>query len=364
MLNAIKIQGAWKGIEYNHKGPAHLSIGQEAASVGQCASLEPDDWIFGSHRSHGEILAKCLSRLAPAARARARWRPWRASSAARPCASPRRSRTRARSSSAEDFILFGTLAEIFARKAGFNRGPGRLDARLLHALRLDAEQRHRRRLADIATGAALFKRINRKSGIVVCNIGDASMGCGPVWEAMCLASMDQYRDALGQGCRRRAAHPLQLLQQLLRHGRPDRRRDHGLRRPGPGRRGRQPRGHARRARRRLQPARGRRRGGAQEEDPARGPRPRPPGHDHLPHLRPLALRRLELPHQGGDRALAGRRSDRSASPTTWSSTRSPTRAELEAAHAAVHRAAHRRWSSSPPATPSAPRVDGRRSSSR
>lgn len=61
MLNVFKTQGAWNGIEYNHKGPAHLSIGQEAASVGQCASLEPNDFIFGSHRSHGEILAKCLS---------------------------------------------------------------------------------------------------------------------------------------------------------------------------------------------------------------------------------------------------------------------------------------------------------------
>ena len=29
MLNTFKIQGSWRGIEYNHKGPAHLSIGQE-----------------------------------------------------------------------------------------------------------------------------------------------------------------------------------------------------------------------------------------------------------------------------------------------------------------------------------------------
>ena len=47
--------------------------------------------------------------------------------------------------------------------------------------------------ADIATGAALFKRVNRKPGIVIANIGDASMGCGPVWEAMMFAAMDQYR---------------------------------------------------------------------------------------------------------------------------------------------------------------------------
>ncbi len=46
---------------------------------------------------------------------------------------------------------------------------------------------------DISVGAALYKKINRKPGIVVCNIGDASMGCGPVWEGICFATMDQYR---------------------------------------------------------------------------------------------------------------------------------------------------------------------------
>ncbi len=31
MLNEVKLRGKYKGIEYNHRGPAHLSIGQEAA---------------------------------------------------------------------------------------------------------------------------------------------------------------------------------------------------------------------------------------------------------------------------------------------------------------------------------------------
>ena len=61
MLDSIKKQGNYQGIEYNHRGPAHLSIGQESASVGQCFVLDTDDFIFGSHRSHGEILAKCFS---------------------------------------------------------------------------------------------------------------------------------------------------------------------------------------------------------------------------------------------------------------------------------------------------------------
>ena len=49
--------GAYRGIEYVYKGPAHLSVGQEAAAVGSAMTLRPADQIFGSHRSHGEIIA-------------------------------------------------------------------------------------------------------------------------------------------------------------------------------------------------------------------------------------------------------------------------------------------------------------------
>src|ERR1035437_5567979 len=63
ILNEIKTKGAYKGVTYNHAGPAHLSIGQEAAAVGMAYSLTPQDHIFGSHRSHGEILAKGLSAI-------------------------------------------------------------------------------------------------------------------------------------------------------------------------------------------------------------------------------------------------------------------------------------------------------------
>jgi len=192
MLNSIKTTGSWNGVEYNHKGPAHLSIGQEAAVVGQAAALDPDDFIFGSHRSHGEILAKCFS-------ASRKLDPKSLESIMRTFLDGETLRYAERvsysnlSSLAENFILFGTVAEIFARKAGFTRGLGGS----MHAFFAPFGSMPNNAIvggsADIATGSALYKRINKKSGIVVANIGDASMGCGPVWEAMTLASMDQYR---------------------------------------------------------------------------------------------------------------------------------------------------------------------------
>ena len=63
MLNLIKTTGEYNGIKYNYPGPAHLSIGQEASAVGQAYLLDKDDFIFGSHRSHGEVLAKGLSAI-------------------------------------------------------------------------------------------------------------------------------------------------------------------------------------------------------------------------------------------------------------------------------------------------------------
>ncbi|MDR2434934.1 MAG: dehydrogenase [Treponema sp.] len=197
MLNTFKTQGAWNGIEYNHKGPAHLSMGQEASAVGQSLNLGADDYIFGSHRSHGEILAKCFSSL------------WQLSQNAEggkrleaimkgfldgeTLAAAEKIPYSNLRGLAENFVLYGTLAEIFARRAGFNRGLGGS----MHAFFTPFGSMPNNAIvggsADIAAGSALYKRINGKSGIVIANIGDASMGCGPVWEAMMLSAMDQYR---------------------------------------------------------------------------------------------------------------------------------------------------------------------------
>jgi TPP-dependent pyruvate/acetoin dehydrogenase alpha subunit len=40
------------------KSPVHLSIGQEAVSVGVCEALQPQDVVFGTYRGHALYLAK------------------------------------------------------------------------------------------------------------------------------------------------------------------------------------------------------------------------------------------------------------------------------------------------------------------
>ncbi|TVQ37711.1 MAG: dehydrogenase [Spirochaetaceae bacterium] len=192
MLNEIKTQGSYRGIEYDHKGPAHLSIGQESTTVGQCVPLEIEDYIFGSHRSHGEILAKCLAAVDKLddSRLESVMSGYLDGDVLKVVERDKLDSVRA---TAERFVVYGTLAEIFGRAAGFNRGLGGS----MHAFFAPFGSMPNNAIvggsADIAMGSALFKRVNRKSGIVIANIGDASMGCGPTWEAMTLASMDQYR---------------------------------------------------------------------------------------------------------------------------------------------------------------------------
>ena len=192
MLNMIKTQGSYEGLEYNHKGPAHLSIGQESASVGQCFNLGIEDFIFGSHRSHGEILAKCLSAV-NRLNDDGLMEVMKTYMDGNCLKVVEKDKTESVKELAVNYVLYGTLSEIFARENGFNKGLGGS----MHAFFAPFGSMPNNAIVggsgDICVGSALFKRINRKPGIVIGNIGDASMGCGPVWEGMMVAAMDQYR---------------------------------------------------------------------------------------------------------------------------------------------------------------------------
>ncbi|MCA9835885.1 MAG: hypothetical protein KC422_03185 [Trueperaceae bacterium] len=192
MLDRFKREGSYEGISYNHRGPAHLSIGQEASVVGQAYYLSPDDFIFGSHRSHGEILAKSFSAIEQLSEAELEsiMQSYMDGAALKVV---ERFEHKDIKDLAIDYVLYGVLAEIFARETGFNKGLGGSMHTFFPPFGVMPNNALVGGSADIATGSALFKRVNRKPGICIANIGDASMGCGPVWEAMMFAAMDQYK---------------------------------------------------------------------------------------------------------------------------------------------------------------------------
>jgi len=192
MLNLIKTTNEYNGIPYNHPGPAHLSIGQEAAAVGMAYTLEVNDYIFGSHRSHGEILAKGLSAIhrLDEDTLYSVMKNFFGGSALKVVEKGFQGNIK---ELAINFLLYGALAEIFARENGFNKGLGGSMHAFFTPFGIYPNNAIVGGSGDISVGAALYKKINRKPGIVVCNIGDASMGCGPVWEGITFATMDQYK---------------------------------------------------------------------------------------------------------------------------------------------------------------------------
>ncbi len=192
MLNLIKTTSEYNGIPYSHPGPAHLSIGQEASAVGQAYILTKDDYTFGSHRGHGEVIAKALSCIEKLSDQELLdiMKETRGGSTLKVVES--NGKYASVKDMARAFVLYGFLAEMFARETGFSRGLGGS----MHAFFIPFGIYPNNAIvggsADIAMGAALYKRVNCKDGMVIANIGDASLGCGPVWEAINMAAMDQY----------------------------------------------------------------------------------------------------------------------------------------------------------------------------
>jgi len=192
MLNLIKTTGEYQGISYNHPGPAHLSIGQEAAAVGMAYNLSVDDFIFGSHRSHGEILAKGLSAIHQLDD-ESLMKIMKSHFDGSALHIVEKGFKGTVKELAIDFLLYGALAEIFARETGFNKGLGGSMHAFFTPFGIYPNNAIVGGSGDISVGAALFKKVNKKKGIVVANIGDASMGCGPVWEGISFAAMDQFK---------------------------------------------------------------------------------------------------------------------------------------------------------------------------
>ena len=193
MLHSFKSTGAYRGIEYSYKGPAHLSVGQEAAAVGSAMALGPADQIFGSHRSHGEIIAKGLAAIdsLDADRLQAIIESHGKGELLKLVDDRMGSEV---GSPAEAFLLTGVLAEIFMRDAGFNRGMGGS----MHAFFTPFGAYPNNAIvggsAGIAVGAALRAQLTGSDSICIANLGDGSTGCGLIWESMNFAGMGQFRN--------------------------------------------------------------------------------------------------------------------------------------------------------------------------
>jgi TPP-dependent pyruvate/acetoin dehydrogenase alpha subunit len=127
-------------------GAAHLYAGQEAVAVGACADLRPDDYITSTHRGHGHLIAK---------------------------------------GARTDLMM----AELFGKKAGYNKGKGgsmhitALELGIIGASGIVAG------MIGIAAGAALSAQMRKTDQVAVCFLGDGATNSGRFHEAVNLASV-------------------------------------------------------------------------------------------------------------------------------------------------------------------------------
>lgn len=127
-------------------GFIHLSIGQEASSVGVCSVLRPDDYITTTHRGHGHVIAKGAD-------------------------------------------LKKMFAELMGRKTGYCKGKGGsmhiadFSIGILGANGVVAGG------FPIAVGAGLSIKLRKTDQVVVCFFGDGASNRGTFHEALNMAAI-------------------------------------------------------------------------------------------------------------------------------------------------------------------------------
>ena len=189
--NTLKVSREKGLLGYKFSYPAHLSIGQEAVAVGQALALQKADVIFGTHRSHGEFIAKSLRAIRLSSEEEL-------VSVLSSYPSDTYSAVRDRLTSnphqnAVDFILYGAFSEIFARTTGLERGLG--GSMHLHFTPFGSYPNNGivGGSAPLAVGSALYDRVNGLNHLTVANVGDGALNCGAVYESIAFATMNQFK---------------------------------------------------------------------------------------------------------------------------------------------------------------------------
>jgi len=181
--------GAYEPLsDFNYRGPTHVSVGQEAASVGACAGLAFADHITSTHRGHGDSIAKGCAALRLARKPVLE---------ARVPDSSETSRSGLLEAALEDHI-YRTAAELFGKETGYCKGRGGG----MHIADFSLGHLGANAIVGggvpIATGAAMGLRYQKRDEVVLCFAGDGAYGNGVVLESLNWAAMNQFSNALAK----------------------------------------------------------------------------------------------------------------------------------------------------------------------
>ena len=171
---------------FNYRGPTHVSIGQEGASVGACSALILKDHITSTHRGHGDSLARgcCALREMPDELLRKRVPN-----------SPATSHAELLEAALEDHV-YRTIAELFGKEDGYCRGRGGS----MHIADFTVGHLGANAIVGggvpIATGAAMALRFRQTGGVVCCFAGDGAYNNGVVLESLNWAAQAQFTNEM------------------------------------------------------------------------------------------------------------------------------------------------------------------------
>lgn len=186
----VKIRsGAYEACAgFDYRGPTHVSIGQEAASVGGCVGIAATDYITSTHRGHGDSIAKgCVAIRAMGTE--------QLCSRVPDCTAT--TRKELLETALEDHV-YRTAAELFGKEDGYCRGRGGG----MHIADFTVGHLGANAIVGggvpIAAGAAMACRYLKNGGVVCCFAGDGAYANGIVLESLNWAAMDQFTNELAK----------------------------------------------------------------------------------------------------------------------------------------------------------------------
>ncbi len=177
-------------MNFQYRGPTHLSIGQEATSVGACASIGLHDLITSTHRGHGDGIAKGYSAIRE--RDEEQIRDWLDTEDAQSLSGAELREK------AKDEHIYRTIAELFGKEDGYCRGRGGG----MHIADFASGHLGANAIVGgstpLATGAGYSCRYMDDDQVVVCFAGDGAYSNGVVLESLNMASMAQFTNDLSE----------------------------------------------------------------------------------------------------------------------------------------------------------------------